>query len=164
MKRLITSAVAAATAFSLAAPGFAMSVHFDSDTKIKSRHATSDSNVDVKVESNRGTVDLACMQTAVEKRDNAMIAAQDAYSASWKTALQTRRDELKAAWGIQDKKQREEAIRAAWKKFRESRKTGRENFRTARKNAWNTFKTDSKACKAQGNLDASLGASLDAQN
>ena len=138
-----------ATAFSLAAPAFALSVNLETDARVEAR---------------RAPVDLACMQTAVEKRDNAMIAALDAYHASWKAALQTRRDELKAAWGIQDKNQREDAIRAAWRKFRESKKSARDTFRTARKNAWKTFKTDARACRGQGSIDASLGASIDAQD
>ena len=149
MRRLLTSAVAMATAFSLAAQAFALSVNLETDARVEAR---------------RASVDLACMQTAVEKRDNAMIAALDAYHASWKAALQTRRDELKTAWGTQDKNQREDAIRAAWKKFRESKKSARDTFRTARKNAWKTFKTDARACRGQGSIDASLGASIDAQD
>lgn len=101
-----------------------------------------------KVETARKNVDTACMQTAVEKRDNAVIVAVKTFNDSWVKALETRRDELKAAWAMTDPAARKTAVRNAWKKYRESRKMSRETFKSARKNAWSTFKADAKACKA----------------
>lgn len=89
---------------------------------------------------------LACMQTAVEKRDNAVIAAFDAFSASMKSAFTARRDALKTAWGKENRSERRTALRTAWGTFRASRKLARETFRTARHNAWKTFRADAKAC------------------
>lgn len=93
---------------------------------------------------------LACVQTAVEKRDNAVISAFDAFSASAKTALEARRDALKAAWGITDKKQRRAAIKKAWNDFGFATKTARKTFNKARLVAWAQYAKDGKACKAQG--------------
>lgn len=93
---------------------------------------------------------LACVSTAVEKRDNAIIAAWDTFSAGAKTALQTRRDALKAAWLLTDKKERKAAIKKAWTDFRSSAKTARVAFNKARRDAWKQYKTDLKACRAQG--------------
>lgn len=92
------------------------------------------------------------MQTAVEKRETAIIAALVTYTNAWKTSLETRKTELNTAWGITNNKDRRTAINAAWKKFREARKEQRRAFRDARKDAWKQFKTDAKACKVQ-NLD-----------
>lgn len=93
-------------------------------------------------------VNLACMQTAVEKRDNAIISAWDALTASIKTALSVRRDALKAAWGISDKRERRDAIRKAWTDFKNTKKEASRAFNQARKDAWKQFKTDARACKA----------------
>lgn len=94
------------------------------------------------------TVDLTCMQTAVEKRDNAVISAWDTLSASIKTALQTRRDALKAAWGISNLKERRTVIKQAWTDFAKTKKEAGKTFNQARKDAWKQFKTDAMACKA----------------
>jgi uncharacterized membrane protein len=108
---------------------------------------------DVKAQSatstpSNSTVDLACMQAAVEKRDNAVISAWDTLSASIKTALQTRRDALKAAWGISNSKERRKAIREAWANFAKSKKEASKIFNQARKEAWKQFRNDAKACRA----------------
>ena len=93
------------------------------------------------------TIDTACAKTAVEKRENAIIAAEDASSASMKTALTTRLTALSAAWGQTDTAAREAALKAAHSAFKGSWKTTSTTLRTARKAAWSTFKTDAKACK-----------------
>ena len=87
------------------------------------------------------------MQTAVEKRDNAVIAAWDALFASIKTALQTRRDALETAWGITNRKERTKAVKDTWTAFRKANKEAQKIFRKARKDTWKQFKTDRKACK-----------------
>jgi len=74
------------------------------------------------------SVDLPCMQTAVEKRDNAVIAAWDALFASIKTALQTRRDALETAWGITNRKERTKAVKDTWTAFRKANKEAQKNF------------------------------------
>lgn len=92
-------------------------------------------------------VDLTCMKTAVEKRENAIIASKETSFASMDTAFKTRRDALKAAWDTTDAKDRREAINAAWKAFRDSHKAARTQLRTDDKALWSTFKTDAKQCK-----------------
>lgn len=92
-------------------------------------------------------VDLACMKTAVEKRENSIIAAKEKSFGSMDTAFKARRDALKTAWDKTETKERREAINAAWKTFRDSHKTARAQLRTDDKSAWSTFKTDAKACK-----------------
>ena len=162
MRKLLTSATAAVIALSMAAPAFA---HSSASVELKSR--INDFKTEVKTEARVGkqatATDLACMQAAIEKRENALIAAVDANNAAWKASLTTRRDELIAAWKLTDSKARREAVKAAWKKFRDARKTQRETLRTARKNAWEQFKKDAKACKTD-NPETGVEASIDAQN
>ena len=57
--------------------------------------------VSAKEQGVKGALDavtLACVQTAIDGRDNAIIAGLDAYYPAAKTALQTRQATLKAAW------------------------------------------------------------------
>jgi len=105
--------------------------------------------------------DLVCAQTAVEKRDNAVLAGFTTYSDGVKVALTARRDALKAAWGIVDKIARKVAVKKAWIDYSAAVKTARKAFKLATKNAWKQFNEDKKACKAhieEGNkgMDASL--------
>jgi hypothetical protein len=107
-------------------------------------------------------IDLACMQTAVEKYDNAIIAAWDKRSADVKTALQTRRDALKSAWGIQDKKERRAAIKAAEKAYRTAIAQARKTFKSERQAAWKQFIIDRRACGPEAAVDDATTYGLDA--
>jgi len=72
---------------------------------------------------------LACVKTAVEKRENSLIATLDSFYASMKAAFETRKTELLAAWTIT-------------KTVKESKKT----HQSARKEAWKTFEQEAKSC------------------
>ncbi|MGC9049109.1 MAG: peptidoglycan-binding domain-containing protein [Patescibacteria group bacterium] len=93
-------------------------------------------------------VDIACMKTAVEKRENALLSAYDVYSDKLKTARETRKTDLLAAWSIQDPKERYMAIQAAWDKFRKSIKTATVEWNQSRKTIWVQFARDAKNCRA----------------
>ncbi len=90
--------------------------------------------------------DAVCMQTAVDKRDSAIISAWDVYSAAVKSALSARKDALKSAWGITDAKERRAAIKKAWADFSSAVRQARKDFNSARKSAWKTFMADRRAC------------------
>lgn len=105
---------------------------------------------ELKKNTTKGTLDAACMQTAVEKRDNAIMAGVDAYALSVKTALTTRRDALKAAWALTDATQRSAANKAAWTAFQGTWKKASQSVKASRKAAWAAFKTDAKACGQTG--------------
>lgn len=91
-------------------------------------------------------LDLACMQTSVEKRDNAIIAAWDKFTPAIKTALETRKTALKSAWTNTDKKARREAIKKTWTDYRDAVKTTRKTFNSERKAVWKTFNVERKSC------------------
>jgi len=114
----------------------------------------------VLAEETRGTntpinrqLNLACMQTAVEKRDNAMITATDKFSVAVKSALEKRRDALKSAWGLTDRTARRTAIKKSWSDFRTDHRKATTDFRKERRVTWQQFVKDRKSC--------GLGASND---
>lgn len=90
---------------------------------------------------------LACIQTAVDTRDTAIMTTFDTYYASVKTALDTRKTALKAAWALSTSKDRKNAISKAWQDYKSAAKTAKDVLKKDRKTAWEKFKTDFKACK-----------------
>lgn len=107
--------------------------------------------------------DPSCIKGAVEKRDNAIIAALDVYSASTKTALEARRDALKAAWDITVAKDRRLAIKNVWNNYSKAQREARKKLRSAQKSAWKQFNTDSKSCGKEATTDDRTGEGIDAQ-
>ena len=93
-------------------------------------------------------VDTACMITAVEKRDNAVITAWDTFSTTYKTALETRRDALKTAWADTNRNTRKASIRNAWKAFRNSKKSAWRTRKASIRSAWRQFKSERQTCGA----------------
>lgn len=93
-------------------------------------------------------VDIACMKTAVEKRENALLSAYDTYAGKLRTARETRKTDLLAGWSIQDPKERQTAIKTAWDKYRQSVRTATIEWNQSRKTIWIQFAQDAKNCKA----------------
>ena len=91
-------------------------------------------------------LDLACMKAAIGKRDGAIISAFDTFYNAAKSALNARNSALQAAWGMTDKKARQDAQKKAWSDYRSAVKDARKTFRDAQKTAWKQFNTDAKAC------------------
>lgn len=94
------------------------------------------------------TVDVACVKLAIDKRDNTLSAAVDTYAIAVKTALSTRQTVLKAAWDITGKDRRQ-ALRTAWRNYRDAAKKARKALQDSRRDAWKQFNTDRKACNAK---------------
>ena len=152
MKKFFASMATGAIALSLAVPAFAEggaqgSQMMKRDKIIK--HETA------------ATVDVPCIQNAVDKRDTAISDGVDAYAAAVKTSLSTRKDALKAAWALTDKTQRTAAIKAAWSAFAGTWKKASMAMKSAKNDAWKTFGSDAKTCKVPG--AESSGMATDAQ-
>lgn len=90
---------------------------------------------------------IICIGAAVDVREAAIATAWDTLSASGKTALQTRRDALKAAYAQADPAKVRQAVQAAWQAFALAHKSARIAFKEARMKLWMDFKTARKACK-----------------
>lgn len=117
-------------------------------------NATSNTNAPAEHgRKNKPALDPACVITAVDVRDTAVMAAWDAYAASVKAALTARKTALDAAWGMTDAKARRGAIRAAWKNYHNAVKTAKKTLRDAKRAAWKTFKVDSRKCGPGGGAE-----------
>lgn len=93
---------------------------------------------------------VACVQTALEKRENALIAAHDSQNTAVKTALTKRMTTLKDAWAQPDRASRVAKRQEAYKVFRTEVQTANTAMKTARNTAWKTYETEAKACGIKG--------------
>lgn len=151
-KKVLAGAIAAASILSVAAPAFASDrMERESEHGMKVRTSSSTPAV---------TIDVACISSALDKRDSAVGSAFDAQNAAIKTALTARTTALKAAYALTDKTARRTAIRDAWKNWSTAVRAAKSTQKTSRNAAWTTFKTEAKACGAQG-VDTT-GSSADA--
>ncbi|MDE1988447.1 MAG: hypothetical protein KGJ58_03885 [Patescibacteria group bacterium] len=103
-------------------------------------------------------IDLICVQTAVDTRENDLIAAKTTQGNTTVTAYEVRKSALHDAWGIADKIAKKKAIKAAWKTFNDSMKKINRDWRIARNSAWLKSEKASKACGGK------ISASEDAGN
>jgi len=91
-------------------------------------------------------LDLPCIQKAIEKRENAIIAAFTQKSDAIKAALGSRNSTLKEAWGNSNQKERIAARIKAWNDYRLAIKKARQTYYTEIKAAWTQFKKDRRVC------------------
>lgn len=106
-----------------------------------------DTNTNTNTNTNTSTgINVSCIQTAIDKRDNAIIAAVDKHATTIKDALATRRDALKAAWAITDRKARRQAIKDARTAYTKTVRQSRKDLNAARKATWKQYYKDRKAC------------------
>lgn len=103
---------------------------------------------------------IACIKTAVVKREDALISGFDVYASALKAARQVRRDSLSAAWDKTVPLERRAAVKAADKAFADSSKAARKTWNDSRRSAWRTFDTDRKACNVSGISTADTGSSI----
>lgn len=91
-------------------------------------------------------LDLVCLQGAIEKRENAIIAAFTKKAEAIKVALETRKNALKEAWGKTIQKERIAARLKTWNDYRLAIKKARNTYYTEIKAAWTQFRNDRRAC------------------
>ena len=144
-KTKITSAILAASFLALALPALAETGQATPPPPPPAPSMKSDA------------IDLACVASAVDKRDTAIIGAFDSFHDAIKSALQTRRDALKAAWALTDQKARRAAIKAAWSAYRASAQTARKALNQAQRVAWSKFNTERKSCGTGAAADDRTG-------
>ena len=106
------------------------------------------------------SINVACMQSAIVERDNAVIAAVNTYHTAVVSALTARRDAFSTAWAITDRTARKTALKTALETFRSARKSASETFHKAKESAWSEFAKDRKACGV-GAQDGQGNAKLD---
>lgn len=89
---------------------------------------------------------IACMKSAVEKRETSLITAFKTFADSHMIAREARKSALSAAWSIEDKIERRSAIKKAWADYKISRKAARQTWNTQRIAAWTEFQKDKTVC------------------
>ncbi len=108
--------------------------------------------------STAATVDASCVQTAVDTREDALMAAWDTFGEAIGTALGARKSALHDAWGLSDRVARNKAIVAAWKEWRTDSKDAYKEVRGDRKSAWDAYKKTMKSeCRTDVPKDEVLG-------
>ncbi len=123
------------------------------EAKDKIKDLRQEQKTQVKQENQQMIITLAfCVGAAVDNRETALMTALVAYTAAVKTALQTRKDALKAAWTLTDAKAIKAAVKAAWTKFKQDHKIALEAKRKAVKLAWTTFEAERKVCGGIGKV------------
>jgi len=94
------------------------------------------------------TFDPACMVSAINKREDALLAAVDARYNTHKTALSARKSALAAGWALTETAARNTAVKKAWADYKTAATNAQNSFRTSKESAWKTFGTERRACKA----------------
>ncbi len=142
-KLLLTSTLAVFGLALIASPAWAEN---DSSTNSSSTRRS---------DSNR-IINVACMQDAVKKRDNAVITATGTYQTNWKTSLEKRRDSVVAAWSISEKRERKAKLNEAWKAYHSEKLSAWKTYAGTRMDSWKQYRTDRKACGVKsGSEDSS---------
>lgn len=90
---------------------------------------------------------LACVRTALAKREAAILTANNSLFAATNSGLTVRTAALYKAWMLTGSIERKIAIKSAWDTARVSMKSAQETDKKARDIAWKTFKTEVQACK-----------------
>jgi len=109
---------------------------------------TNTNTVNSNVNTNTNTINTACIQKAIEKKENAVIAALDKRFSALKTALEKRKTALVAAYGITIRKDRIAARLKAWTEFNKSRLQIGKSYKDGIKTAMSAMKAELKACKS----------------
>ncbi len=146
-------------AFAVTLPAFADNGHSRSDKK----HATASSTMKMKKDkmatstekmrkdksaTSTRKVDLTCMQTAVDAREDSLGTAYSSFNGLVETALGVRKTGLHDAWGLTDAKARMTAVKTARETFRKSHESALKDLKKSRQSAWEKFKTTAKSsCK-----------------
>ncbi len=129
-------------------------------TKTNKKQKNRRKKMSAEAEADKKTeINITCIQNAIDKRDTAIIVSVDTYLSKIKTAFETRRSELKAAWALAEKKERGMAIKDAWTNFKEKKLTARKDVDDGRKQAWNDFNAERKNCglsDGEGNKSSGL--------
>lgn len=128
MKKFLTATVAAIALTSVALPALA-------------REAASG------MATGKKAVDIACVKTALDVREDALMAGWSVFNTSIVAAYTARKSALDAAWVMTDAAARNAAVKAAWTAFKTAKQSAQKQWQSARKAAWKTFKSAAKACK-----------------
>lgn len=104
--------------------------------------------------------DPTCIQTALEKRENAVIAAFNKKTTAIRVALEQRKVALKDAWGKQTVRERVLARAKAWKAFKTANFNANKIYQKEVKVVWQQFNKERRACRITEANDEANGQDL----
>lgn len=107
-------------------------------------------------------IDIACMQSAVSKRETAIASGFSTYSSAISSALSSRASAFASAWKLAGAKARNTALKAAWKTYRSSVSSARSAWSKARQSAWIAFYDARKSCGTNAAAEDTTTHSVDA--
>lgn len=90
---------------------------------------------------------ITCSNTALEKRENAVISAVTAYQTTELASLNDRKSGLLTAWNKTTKSELKSAVSAVRKIYKATISGAKSVLRTAKESAWTTYKNDIRVCK-----------------
>jgi hypothetical protein len=93
-------------------------------------------------------INIVCIQNSVDRRESAIIIAFEKKSAAIKSALETRKADLKSAWALTALKDRIKARWDAWNKFRKAVDGIKKVYKEEINAAWKNFEKERKNCNA----------------
>lgn len=93
-----------------------------------------------------------CTQSAIRKRDTALVSARSAYNTSMTVALDARSVAETAAVAIVDDTTRQDALIKAASTYSNQVKIAQDTLKSARQTALTTYNTDIKKCKSDKQL------------
>lgn len=131
MRKLIAFLVGTSVALALAVPVYALGIGIGAEARVVTAKP----------------IDIACVQKAVDQREDALIAGWAAFHTSMSGAYATRKAALHDAWGKSDPKERKAAVKTAWETFKKAAKDAHKTWKGTRKSAWKMFRSAVKACR-----------------
>lgn len=117
----------------------------DSKIETKSTETPAPKKEEEKPKMN-GEIDMSCVVTAVETREDSVVLSVDAFSTSVKTAILAHKTNLVTALLNTDIKARNTTRKAANESYRVSMKKAKNDFEIARKKIMSDFKDAIKEC------------------
>ena len=105
--------------------------------------------------SKQNTYNATCMQNAVIKRETSIMTAYQNFISQLVGEFQIRSASLISAYGLNDSKERKEAVKEAWKAYTDSYKSSAKELTNARNLAWKNFNADKAVCKNNENIESS---------
>ncbi|MCX6825239.1 MAG: hypothetical protein NTY80_03350 [candidate division SR1 bacterium] len=100
---------------------------------------------------------IACVTTAVTKRDAAISLGMDAYHATWTSTFNARTTAFVAALSLTNKKEMKKAMDLAWKNTEKAMKAAQKIKKDGVQAAWGAYRIELKVC----NTDTAKGLMLE---
>jgi|CXWL01.1.fsa_nt_gi hypothetical protein len=105
---------------------------------------------------------ISCLKTAVSTREASIASGWDTFSAAIDSAYSARKSALDSAYSNDTRAEVKNAVKTAWKDFKDDVKEARSAWKKTRGDAWKTFKSAKKACRASKDVDDSSNESTEA--